>query len=391
MTERAFSSYTHSAFLSYAHDDDEAWAGWITNVSTELNRMLPPRLHGIEVPNAHLSSKNGPIQGPLNEELRRNVAASFAMILFVHDNYLTSEWCLHELEYFKELFGDDGFRERFFVIAMSERAIRELTSRAEWKLVCPFDDQVWMPFFDDDEPTIPMEIYASNTRDKQVIVANGFWRKFLRVREALANKIRATVDRQQHAPTYPDVAPALARSIALPEDELLVRVYIEGNKDQETYWASLGEQVVASWNEVVATMQIEPQIYLRPTGLQMTEIDQRPVLDDADGVVLLWGKKTPDSLAAQINKVEPKLSGPNYAPGLIAYLMEGPNDTRSAASVLNWPVVRFAATPDGGIAVLAEDAAALKAFLTSVLERKRKRLHGANGVLPATPAVAAVP
>ncbi len=375
MSNRAFSSYRHSAFLSYAHDDDTAWAGWITNFNTELNRMLPPRLHGIDVPNAHLSSRNGPIAGPLNEELRKNVAASFAMILFVHDNYLTSEWCLHELEYFKELFGDDGFRERFFVIALSAPAIKELTSRAKWKRVCPFEDQVWIPFYDEDETDIPMDIYADNTRDKQVIVANGFWRKFLRVREALAKKIRATVDREHHAPSYPDVEPAAARSAALPKDELLVRVYIEGNKEQETYWESLGQQVVASWGEVVATMQSEPQLYLRPTGLQMTEIDQRPVLDDADGVVLLWGKKTPDSLAAQINKVEPKLSGPNYAPGVVAYVMDGPNDTRSTESVGNWHVVRFMPTA-GGVAVLAEDAPALKVFLSSVLERKRKRLNG---------------
>jgi len=39
-------------------------------------------------------------------------------------------------------------------------------------------------------------------------------------------------------------------------------------------------------------------------------------------------------------------------------------------------VVRFATTAEGGITVLAEDAAALKAFLNSVLERKRKRLSG---------------
>ena len=132
----------------------------------------------------------------------------------------------------------------------------------------------------------------------------------------------------------------------------------------------------------VAPMQIEPQLYLRPTGLQMTEIDQRPVLDDADGVVLLWGKKTPDSLAAQINKVEPKLSGPNYAPGVVAYVMDGPNDTRSTESVGNWHVVRFAPAPGGGVAVLAEDAAALKAFLTSVLEHKRKRLNGRANAAP---------
>jgi hypothetical protein len=389
MNQRPFSSYEFSAFLSYAHDDDKAWNGWISSFNAELNLALPARLHGIRVPEAHLSQKNGPITGPLNEELYKNVEASFAMILFVHENYVGSQWCLQELEYFKRLFGDDGFRERFFVIALSEPWINTLTARDQWKRVCPFEDQVWIPFFDENDRDFPMEIYASNTRNKQVVVANGFWREFLRVREALAKKIRASVESEQCAPAYPvAAAPAAARGATLPEDELLVRVYIEGNKEQEKYWESLGQQVVAGWDEVVAPMQIEPRLYLRPTGLQMTEIDQRPVLDDADGVVLLWGKKTPDSLAAQINKVEPKLSGPHYAPGLVAYLKEDPNDTRSSESINNWPVVRFAATPDGGVAVLADDAPALREFVKSVLEHKRKRL---NSGLNSKPSAVAAP
>ena len=394
MTERAFSTYQYSAFMSYAHDDDKAWNGWISSFSAELNLALPARLHGIRVPEVHLSQKNGPITGPLSEELFRNVENSFAMILFVHENYVGSHWCLQELAYFKKLFGDDGFRERFFVIALSEPWINDLTARDQWKQVCPFQDQVWMPFFDENDRDFPMEIYASNTRNKQVVVANDFWREFLRVREALAKRIRASAERERSAaPAYPSLAPAAAaRSVALPEDELLVRIYIEGNKEQEKFWESLGQQVVASWDQVVAPMQIEPQLYLRPTGLQMTEIDQRPVLDDADGVVLLWGKKTPDSLAAQINKVEPKLSGPNYAPGVVAYLMDGPNDRRSTESVGNWHVVRFATTAEGSIAVLPEDAAALKAFLNSVLERKRKRLSGRlNPAVAAAGATVPVP
>jgi len=374
MTER-FSDYTYSVFMSYAHADDQAWGYWITNFNIELNLMLPPRLRGIDVPKTHLSGVNGPITGPLNEELYRNVKASFAMILFVHDNYLESEWCLKELAYFKELFGEQGFRDRFFVIALSKRAIMKLTAGAEWQRICPFDHQVWMPFYDEDAPSIPMDIYASNTRDKQVVVANAFWHKFLRVREALADKIMALVESEPRPSAYPTVVPAAARQLPVPDDELLVRVYIEGNKEQETYWESLGAQVVSSWDQVVAPLQIEPRLYLRPTGLPMTEIDQRPVLDNADGVVLLWGKKTPDSLAAQINKVEPKLSGPHFAPGLIAYIREDPNDTRSTDSIGNWNVVRFAKTPDGGVAVLPEDAATLTAFLNSVLERKRKRLN----------------
>ena len=373
MTER-FSDYTYSVFMSYAHADDQAWGYWITNFNIELNLMLPPRLRGIDVPKTHLSGVNGPITGPLNEELYRNVKASFAMILFVHDAYLDSEWCLKELDYFKELFGEHGFRDRFFVIALSKRAITKLTAGEAWQRICPFDHQVWMPFYDEDAPSIPMDIYASNTRDKQVVVANAFWHKFLRIREALADKIMALVESEPRPSAYPTAVPAAARQLPLPDDELLVRVYIEGNKEQETYWESLGAQVVASWDQVVATMQIEPQLYLRPTGLPMTEIDQRPVLDNADGVVLLWGKKTPDSLAAQINKVEPKLSGPHFAPGLIAYIREDPNDTRSTESIGNWNVVRFARTPDG-VVVLPEDAATLTAFLNSVLERKRKRLN----------------
>ena len=379
MNHRAFASYKYSVFLSYAHDDDTAWNGWVSSFSAELNLALPARLHGIDVPEAHLSGHNGPIAGPLNEELYRNVEASFAMILFVHDNYLASQWCLHELEYFKTLFGEEGFRDRFFVIALSQTAIQQLTARAQWKSLCPFDDQVWMPFFEKETPDFPMEIYLSHTRGKQVVVANDFWREFLKVREALAKKIRATVENEVRVPAYPQVAPQ--RVAALPDDPLLTRVYIEGNAEQEKYWASLGAQVVASWDQVVAPMQIEPRLYLRPTGLPMSEIDQRPLLDDADGVVLLWGKKTPDSLAAQINKVEPKLSGPHYAPGLVAYLMEGANDTRSAESINNWPVVRFAAMSDGSVAVLAEDAGVLKAFLSNVLDCKRKRSNGALAAL----------
>jgi hypothetical protein len=99
------------------------------------------------------------------------------------------------------------------------------------------------------------------------------------------------------------------------------------------------------------------------------------MLDDADGVVLLWGKKTPDSLAAQIKKVEPKLSGPNYAPGVVAYLMDGPNDAPAASSVGNWAVLRFEAGAEGSMRVLQEDAPALEVFVNSVLVRKRWRLE----------------
>jgi hypothetical protein len=109
----------------------------------------------------------------------------------------------------------------------------------------------------------------------------------------------------------------------------------------------------------------------------MTEIDQYPILDDADGVVLVWSRKTLDAVAAQVNKVEPKLPGPDPAPGMIAHLTDSSGDAL-AVSVSNWPVVRFASSPDGRVVVVDEDADSLQRFMRSVLDRKLKRRQSAD-------------
>lgn len=375
MNDRPFASYRYSAFISYATYDDADWNSFVSFFTNELDLSLSSRVRmsDIKVPSAHLSGLRPVVAGRLSAKLRENVDASYAMFLFVHDHYLTSEWCLRELEYFKSLFGDDGFRERLYVIAMSQSAITELTSRQQWKDLCPFEDQVWVEFFRSDEPEEPLQIYAINTRSQNSFVVNPFWDLFVKVRKDLAEKIRSTVEKERRAPSYPSVA--VERVTLQPEDEKLVRVYIEGNKDKERYCQSLGHQIESSWERVVATLPVEPRLYLRPTGIEMNEIIQRPMLDDADGVVLVWGEKTPESLAAQIKNVEPKLSGPNYAPGVIAYVTDSPNELPADTSVGNWNVVRFEARADGSASVLQEDAPVLEAFLKNVLMRKRRRLN----------------
>lgn len=354
--------------MSYAHDDDAAWNCWISSFSGELDMALGPRLRGIRIPRCHLSSKNGPIQGPLNDALRANVEASYAMVLFVHDNYLESDWCLQELKHFRSLHGEDGFRNRLYIIAMSEDAIEHLMQRPMWHELFPGDEMVWMRFFRDDQPEWPMAIYVDNTRQKRVVVSNEFWDRFVYLREDLAKKIKQEVEAERYVPTYPTSS---VTSKAIAEDRNEVRVYIESNPEQQKYWEPLGKQVASSWDQVVALEQIEPPLYLRPTGLPMTDIEGRPMLDDADGVVLLWAKKTPDSLAAQISQVEPKLSGPHFAPGLVAYLMEKATDQPVSSTINNWPVVRFATRDDGSATVLADDAPLLAKFLRNVLARKR--------------------
>jgi hypothetical protein len=356
--------------MSYAHDDDRAWNSWISSFGLELDLALVSRLRGIKVPRTHLSSKNGPIQGPLNDALRSNIEGSYAMVLLVHDNYLESEWCLQELKHFRTLSGDEGFRERLYIVAMSEYAINHLISMDSWKELFPSDSQVWMPFFQEEHPDRPIAIYATNARQKQVVVANDFWDRFVNLREDLAAKIKRDVAAERRVPTYPSAGLTPETRGAVPDDNL-VRVYIEANEKQQKYWEPLGQQVVISWDQVVALEGVEPPLYLRPTGLPIEEIDRRPILSDADGVVLMWGKKTPDSLAAQISQVEPKLSGPLFAPGLLAYVMESPTDQPSSPTINNWPVVRFATRGDDSTTVLADDAPLLAKFLRSVLAHKR--------------------
>jgi hypothetical protein len=371
MSERAFASYRYCAFISYASDDDAAWNSFVSCFTDELNLALGSRLH-MTLPPAHLSGDDPLTKGSITDELRKNIEDSFVMFIFVHDSYLLSGYCRQELEHFASLYGEAGFRERLYLISMSDSATQKLLASDDWKRLCPIKDLVWQKFFREDKHDRPIEIYASNARNKRAVVAEAFWNRFVDVREDLADRIRAVLAKEQVASAYP--LAAAVREVALPEDQALVRVYIENNTEQNKYWDSMSQQLVASWDRVASALKTEPRLYLRPTGLPMNEIDKRPMLDDADGVVLLWGAKTPDSLAAQIKKVEPKLSGPNYAPGVIAYLMEGPDDLPVASSVTNWNVVRFLAHPDGTASVLQEDAPALEVFVSNVLVRKRWRL-----------------
>jgi hypothetical protein len=367
-SNRLFSTCKYSAFLSYAEADDGAWASWITNFWEEFDLALRSRVLGVKVPNSHLSARNGPVQGPLGVALRTNIAASFAMVLFVHDGYVVSEWCLEELKYFKDLFGDSGFRDRLYIIAMSKGAMETLRRKSIWTNEFTGPNQlIWMPFYQDNSDDQPLEIYAAGPRKGKTVVSSDFWTRFVRLRDDLALKIKRQVADEEFVPTYP--LTSTSRTPA-PNDEI-VRVYIEG-KEQHRYWETLGQQVVQSWDQVVALEHIEPPLRLRPTGLPLSELAQRPILDDANGVVLLWGRKTPDSLAAQISQVEPKLSGPHFAPGLIAYMMQGVDDMPGSTTINNWPVVRFATRSDETATVLADDGLKLATFLKRVLAHKRR-------------------
>jgi hypothetical protein len=369
--DKPFSHYKYIAFMSYAFDDDQAWNDWVTDFSQEFYYALQPRVRGITLPQPHLGRLNGPIQGALDQELRRRIDDSFSMILFVHDGYLESEWCLQELKYFAELFGEEGFRSRLYIIAMSKNAMQRLTARSIWKELFPYEHQVWMDFFQREHPDRPISIHSPRARQRTSVIDTEFFDRFVELREDLAEKIKRDVEMERAMVSYPRVIPGTPRSGAEPRRDDLIRIYIEGNQDQHRYWKPLGDQIALTWDQVVALERPEPPLYLRPTGLPIGEIDQRPILDDASGVILAWARKTPESLAAQVNQVEPKLSGPRPAPGLIAYLMENPSDHPSSSSINNWPVARFLTRSDDSATVLSDDQPILARFLHDALRRKR--------------------
>jgi hypothetical protein len=80
----------YSAFVSYAHADDEATDGWISQFSELLRTRLQNRLGRIgvkQLQQMHLSGRNGPVIGSLPDALLDNVANSYAMIIVVFNAY----------------------------------------------------------------------------------------------------------------------------------------------------------------------------------------------------------------------------------------------------------------------------------------------------------------
>jgi len=501
----------YTAFISYAHADDEAWYGWVTCFRTELERGLQALLRGVRLPRLHLSAENGPVAGVLSEELQKRVAASYAMIIVVHENYAQSSWCLKELEYFKTLFGDDGFRERLYIVALSEAAMLQLSQSTAWKRLLPHDDQLWIPFYDPADKSRPLDIYMAPG-----LVATAFRTPFERLRGDFAARLRRAAAEVTPPPPPPrqpaggavpavvdagavlfgfvppamqaaadaavarlrgnglnaqplgadvvlsdfadfgaaqrlvlafDDTPPMMSSMAVgghlqlqrdawlrqgkPVDRLhwldlrpdpaaapaaggaaafvaslgvgtstldtlagllrppppphplpeAVRIYIESNRNERTLWEPLGEQIRRKWDEISRHLAPDrvPPLALRPRGLPVDQIDSFPNLDDADGVVLLWGKKTSEALVAQINKVENKMApGRDAAPGIVAYLMP-PQQSTEPVPAWGWQVLRFDARDEEAIDVVDEERDDLKRFLSKVLQRRRQRDEAGSG------------
>lgn len=497
----------YTAFISYAHADDVFCMNWISQFCVEFERQLRSGMRtATPLPGMHLSARDGPTSGFLDSELEARIASSYAMIIVVHENYVTSPWCREELRYFKKHFGDAGFSDRLYVVALSEAAIRKVTGSDEWRAIVPERPLTTFPFYDEGKRDRPAPVYLG-----QGILSPSFIEPFGRLRDDLVAKLKraplpapaqrvaeatprgemvfgfaspeladrvgavaaslrglgvavTTIEQASmnggfaefavatslvlafdDAPPMMDfypgghlamqrdgwvkrgkpagaivwldlrdkpdappagaaafvaslgvapVTPAALRSRFAPQPVLVgssvdadgVHIYIESNRNERNLWESLGEQLREQWDALFPHLAPDrvPPLILRARGLPIEQINILPPLVDADGVVLLWGKKTPETLGDQIDKVERKLLRGNAGvPCITAYLTPPQTDDNMTSYI--WSLLRIDVRDEDSVDIVEPDD--LKRFLKKVLERRRKRLAATE----APPAVAALP
>jgi len=474
--------YEYSIFVSYTDDDDRCHSRWITNFCRELRDVLQARLRKTFRPFCRYTDY-AVASGDLSERLRDNVRRSATMLIFVHEHYVLSETCRKELELFKEIFGEDGFRKRLFIVAMSRRAITELVGSDHWKAVVPLKDQVWATFYRRDNDHLPLHMYGSRdivdrdfqeallplvddlerslrvpaplppprppTKQRWILgavrpelepevqdLASGL-RSVQRDVETLgvhdlhgaltqldaadvlvlpfndgeplmsfipgghlalqhdawlgAGKpadairwldLRATAAPVAAKPVHAERLRSLARPVVAKRDLApgirsvpdpdRAWIYIESNRREVDHWHPLGERMQVRWS-VIAQGEAPPMFDLRSRGLPVDDLAQFPTIADADGFVLLWGRKEPSSLVAQIRSVEGRIPGSDPPPGIVAYLIPPQHDDGEPVPAWSWKVLRFNAQSPDDIDVVTDDADRLDHFLRQILKRVRHR------------------
>lgn len=196
---REYDECEYALFISYAHADDTSNNEWVG----ALRDALWNRLHGlpgdITRRGIHFSQENGPSAGHLGHELRERLKSSFAMLLVVGGRYAHSLWCERELQMFKDVFGKEATRSRLYVVAMSQKALKDVSSGALWQeVVAP--DQVCVDMYQKMSPNEP--IPARNDRGG---ISQTMHEASRGAADRLGEQIMLSVAKQKAAPAPPKV------------------------------------------------------------------------------------------------------------------------------------------------------------------------------------------
>ena len=195
---------------------------------------------------------------------------------------------------------------------------------------------------------------------------------------------------EKHRAFINELSPVYASDEALEtallgrrRDPANVLIYIEKNPAERRLWKVLGERIGELWEELQRTEGGEPLgLRLRPRSLDIDKLGRGEPVDDADGVVLLFGNKHPKSLREQINRVEDAIQiggRPSVVfPGFIAVLVPPHRADDDDLAEHGWDYYRFRAITDPPPPQIrelrTEDTEDVKMFLREIRERCRQRI-----------------
>ena len=125
-------------FSSYSSLDNDLYRNWVKDFSNALKLRVYLELRdkeylvNLDELAFFFDTESMPANGPLENELNEKVKASRFLFLFVGDNYLKSEWCGKELDWFGERFSgiQEAALKDIFLIVLTPGALRGVTTKS---------------------------------------------------------------------------------------------------------------------------------------------------------------------------------------------------------------------------------------------------------------------
>lgn len=185
-------------FISYAHIDDQKFdeetRGWITNFVDNLIKMIGMKTGGREI-SCWMDYRLEP-QRAVDATLHAKIEESACIVAFMSPGYLSSKWCLLEMETFVNQVGGGKASNRVFLVEILE------TDRKLWHdgIQSISVVKLWEKGLDQPEPMTLGWPIPNPKADKS------YWRELNYLASVLARQI------QNLAPTEP--APQASETVA---------------------------------------------------------------------------------------------------------------------------------------------------------------------------------
>jgi hypothetical protein len=158
----------HSLFVSYAHDDNVSTFGFVRELASAIRDRLSSLPRDIPKLGLHFSERDGPGAGELDDELRKRIGKSFAMLLVVGDRYVDSDWCERELELFIECFGREAVKMRLLIAALSSGALKKAKAGRVWRASLT-GAPIWVPMYEGDSDRLIAPWLRNSSYDPEFI------------------------------------------------------------------------------------------------------------------------------------------------------------------------------------------------------------------------------